>query len=136
MKRPKKVKFVRSLNVEDANEFSVLGDCDFFRYYRMEQLANISPDKVIAAESSVADLVVVPLNRICNREGDEVNELYIAYSEEVEECLGLPFRVMNETAKLLNTLHEDALEEIRNLRNLVDNASFRARLKYLFTRKL
>lgn len=141
----KKVKFVRSLNIENVE------------YYKHDEIrcTNMTPVMgdygygYLDTGAQVTDRVV-PITKFTRYKRDprtqEVfsQDTYIAWSPEVEELLDLPFRSLNEQIDTLKTKTwklEDELrgykEANRELKSCLDkSATFWQRVKYLFARKL
>jgi len=122
------VKFV-DLNVREINSFGM----DYYRYHSLQSLdgaVHISEDRVVevAVDSGVR---VVPIHRICH---SARKDLYIAYSQEVQELLEIPINSI--TAELRSMTHErDQASNLHaNLVHTVDQCtqlSFIDRLQHL-----
>lgn len=76
---------------------------------------------------------VVPVSRVC-RTGHP--DLFIAYSPQVEEKLGVPIRAILREAEASRLAWNSARDHMLRLQNRITEARFLDRLKYLFTRKL
>ena len=135
----KRVKFVESLNVKEV----AVGSCvDMMRYATLEECAPIDgTDRILAPVKT--NTRVVPIHQFCESGKPDI---FIAYSKEVEELLGMPFNVLHNDLKeakayserIKSSLSRFTLENDVLSKKLlqVNNASIWQRLKYLLTGKL
>lgn len=117
--------FVSRLIVEEVRDLSSV------RYYE-----HVMPEfPIVATDGAVLDIEhavtehIAPVYHIC-RTGRQ--DLYVAYSKQVEELLGIPIRLLVEEK-------ESARGETRRLQErlwMVAGLSFWLRLKFLFTKRL
>lgn len=149
----RRVKFIRSLNIEERT----LYDCeDSIRYHRMDKLnwIELGPESAYLETEDTIESVIVPIIKLYNSFYDPTPEnpynvvtktKFIAYSEEVEEFLEMPFKALHEQIKgltctvnrlydELNTSDNQLYATIYDL-NKYTRANVWARIKYLFTGK-
>jgi hypothetical protein len=82
---------------------------DAARYYNWSQpLVATDGSMLVPTESIAVEERIIPISQFC-RPGKP--DLYIAYSEEVEELLGVPFRTIYKEV-------QETREEISRLRSL------------------
>ena len=121
----KKVKFIKSLVVEELPLTS-----DNITYHSLDATPVLYKDEYHMLATNV-ETKVVPIHIInqFNYEKHQVEEVFIAYSEEVEDLLHMPFKCITESRDM-------ALNSYSKLLHKVNKANWIKRLKYLFTRKL
>lgn len=135
----RKVKFIKSLNVEDVILFSG----QELKVHEFDlNCQQVGDDLFIKPTDFISDRIV-PVHRICFADENEQKDVYIAYSKEVEELISVPFSALNEARKTAQTLTADALNQLdslnrdyHKLQNKIKDASFLDRVKYLFTGEL
>jgi hypothetical protein len=125
--RPRKVLFIRDLVVEEVH----IADVHEYAYYGRTTQPVLFGHDAVAVSEVVCDKKIVPFNQIC-QEGKP--DLFIAYSEEVEELLGQPIRAIKAQADYAQKQATNAVARYhRNLRYLNDlKSSFWRRLNFLF----
>ena len=122
----RKVKFIRSLNVELLSLHSTN-----VKYYSKNFTPVMEGEIPYLLDTPVKiNTVVVPITQLTNidKKGERV-DTFIAYSEEVEELLVMPFKAIREEIDIVNSC-------LDIIKYKVINATFIKRLKYLFTGKL
>lgn len=133
------VKFVRSLNVEDVE---VHTDQNSFQYRPHMKMVCLS-DGAAGFIDDVIDVHVAPIHRIitCKDQpeppyGIDREEILIAYSEEVQKLIQIPFDAIMRQNKdldemLFKTVEKKASAEYKL--KVVETLSFLSRLKFLCT---
>tara|TARA_R100001143_G_C3360997_1_gene135681 strand:- start:13239 stop:13616 length:378 start_codon:yes stop_codon:yes gene_type:complete len=123
----KRVKFVRQLVVDDVRYVG-----DYVEY----RCIGTSPDitRVVKGDEEgfllgVEQKELAPVHHLCDVHNGTRRDLFIAYSKEVQELLGMPFDTLS------NEL-EDAREAISALHSRIGHATLWQRIKYLFTKRL
>lgn len=153
------VKFIRSLNVEaarliDDREMTM----EYHRAMPVPRAADRTGMKYLLAENDIVDRVIVPVHHLSRSTIPDnkrppgpdnepvVDEMFIAYSDEVADLLGLPVKALTDRVKMqeaeiegLNMQKRGLLADLDgaacNLKSFAE-ASLLSRLKYLFTGSL
>lgn len=122
----RQVKFIKSLNIEIL-PLTKYNEVEYHTYNPSHVMSEYDPYFLHTKDVTTQ---VVPVNQFTkeNSEGERV-ETYIAYSEEVEELLNMPFKSISHQIEMIS-------RTLDIVRYTVTNATFIKRLKYLFTRKL
>ena len=121
-----KKEFVQKMHGRDYVEY---------RSFNPEEMIPIrGSDDVLVSDTFTVRTFSVPIFRLCQHGRDDV---YIAYSEEVENDLGIPIRtILGESERRIQML-KDNLEIQRKLREKVKKTingyGFIKRLRYLVT---
>lgn len=137
----KKVKFIRSLNIEDV-------PCADRHYFEYHQLASVNFVEIEGSESILlskepSDCHSVSIQKINKATtasdllNPEIEETYIAYSKEVQEFLEMPFDLLQEqlyTAQKRCNKYQSEVYYLRETLEEYKEASFKKRLKFLFKR--
>ncbi len=136
----RKVKFIKSLNIEEV----MSRDPNNIRYHevRLDDWSMTLDRQLVNAKT---DKKIVPIHHIsegrryeCEDSPDgyraEITDTYIAYSEEVEKLLEMPFKLINDENKELqlkvDRLNSELLE-VRSRENRL-RESLWLRVKFLF----
>lgn len=126
------VKFIHSLNIQERPYYGE----DEINYSNFDRISLIDREPVGGGilTDEVCETKIVPVHKINRRKinSNEVETTYIAYSEEVEKLLDMPFTLLKENAKL-NSEYSYQLE--RELRRYT-TATWWTRFRYLFTSKI
>lgn len=123
----KRVKFVRELVVDDVRyvggyvEYRCIGTSpDITRVLKNDQEGFLL---------GVEERRLAPVHHLCDVHDGTRRDVFIAYSKEVQELLGMPFDTLTEelerTRRIISTLHRR-----------IEHASLWTRIKYLFTKRL
>jgi len=144
----KTVKFIESLNIREVP--LLYGDS--IRYQSPERLAFVGLDAAIPVDEPVKTHVAPAHHFYEAFNGDhpwqepEVIETYIAYTEEVQELLGMPFDTLKKNLEQEREAHSKThkdLEKISSANNrvvdkleMVSKSSFWQRLKLLFSGRI
>jgi hypothetical protein len=125
------VKFIKRLVVDEVPLLAR----DEVRYAQLDTLTPIaySGDEVLMTDAVVQD-IVVPVHRLCKATRDQrtgenhVDTTYIAYSEEVQKLLEMPFDVIKselEACRAMGEVYRGRLSDVKN-------ANLWTRIKYVF----
>ena len=90
-------------------------------------------DDVLVSDTIPVKQIAVPIIHLCQRGREDV---YIAYSEEVENDLGIPIRtITKELEQARNDLFA-ALETTTNIIKRINGYGFLKRLRYFVTGRM
>lgn len=121
--------FITRLEVETVPVGNL---ADGAHYFRMQNAAMVGEDEY--AELPVAvTRKVAPIHRLCRGHG---SEMLIAYSDEVQDLLKLPFDVYQQELADARALHSRLRGEASLLKERLgafEGMTLWSRLKYLFT---
>ena len=129
-----KAKFISRLVVEDVQ---VVSDRDYIEYYQHQPACPIKwSDTVMLLEhEQTVKRLVAPINHIS---GTGRKDVFIAYSEEVEELLGIPIRAILKRVEVAESATKQerdiARKALWNL-HLFETMGFIDRLFFLFNPK-
>ena len=148
----KVVKFIRGVVIDDV----LVDNLEEIQYYTVKDFTKYDEYKLPSTLDRTIDYKVVPVTKFLNYNRDGIDrEVYIAFSEEVEEWLGVPIRTIIKESRELEMLNSklevenaeligyykklsrklDVLkEDICRYRDRFDNMSFFNRLKFLFSK--
>ncbi len=127
--KPRRVKFIRDLVVEEVMAVSIV------EYATYKPMPPVMFDSDTVALDLVEERRVVPINQIC---GPNQPDLYIAYSQEVEELLKVPIACITRQCEEL----EEQLSHTRDILSCTQayvrrlKGSFWLRLRFLFDRRM
>ena len=127
----KEVKFIRGLVVENAIIHSSLDSMRYFTTTGSKACKDVFGAPVyLQTEGPKVEAKVAPLH--CFNKGRGGDDIYIAYTEEVEDLLHIPFKLLKEEVDRCRAeidLSTHRLEEIKN-------ATFLQRLRFLVTGRI
>jgi hypothetical protein len=135
------VKFVESLNIREVR----LVEGEDLRYQYQENLAPISGCNAFIVGQDVKTRIV-PIHHTVKKSfdvGDDTQcafiDKFVAYSDEVQDFLELPFDHLKATVESLDRVvirYRDDNNKLRSKIREMSQANFWNRLKFLFSRKM
>jgi len=115
----------------EVHEVPQLHRTDFNKFDLSNMI--VLPDHTIFPEH-FAKHKIINIERICNYLPSISKDLYLAWSPQVEEAIGIPLSIMNELQVTNNNLVKENAT-LKNQNEIFTKASLLTRVKFLFTGK-